>query len=115
MNAVQERINQIVAQVVAEAVAKTFATAQQKPSNVEKSLDIVSAITFSQPVKLKTKEIDYFDSTTKGEKDIVTSEKHVIYKDVYEFKNRINTYKLHYTDEEVKNLISVYLRGDALK
>ena len=115
INAVQERINQTVAQAVAEAVAKAFATAQQKPSDVEKPLDIAPSVTPSQPAKLKAEEIGYFDPTAEGERDIVTSGKHVIYKNVYEFKDRINTYKLHYSDEEVKNLIPACLRGDALK
>ena len=60
-------------------------------------------------IKLKAKEINYFDSTIKDEKDIVIFEKHVIYKNVYEFKNRINIYKLHYSNKKVKNLILIYL------
>ena len=115
IDAVQERINQTVAQTVAEAVTKAFATAQQKPSNIEKSLDIASIVIFSQSTKLKAEEIDYFDPTAEGEGDIVISEKHIIYKNVYDFKDRINTVKLHYSNEEVRNLISVCLRGDALK
>ena len=53
------------------------------------------------------KEINYFDSTIKDERDIIIFEKHVIYKNVYEFKNRVNIYKLHYSNKEVKNLILI--------
>ena len=66
-------------------------------------------------IKLKTKEIDYFDFTAKDKRDIVIFKKHVIYKKVYEFKNRINIYKLYYSNKEVKNLILICLRDDVLK
>ena len=61
------------------------------------------------------KEINYFDSTTKDEKDIIILEKYVIYKNVYNFKNQINIYKLYYSNKKVRNLILIYLRDDVLK
>lgn len=46
---------------------------------------------------------------------MVNTRKHVIYKDVYEFRDRIETCVLQRSDEEVKLLIPACLRGDALK
>ena len=61
------------------------------------------------------KEINYFDFITKDKRDIIILKKHVIYKNVYNFKNRINIYTLHYSDKEVRNLILIYLRDNVLK
>ena len=61
------------------------------------------------------KEINFFDSIAKGERDIIIFKKHVIYKNVYKFKNRINIYILYYSNKEVKNLILIYLRDNVLK
>lgn len=100
---------------MAEMIAAMNNQKQPAETPQEKPVDIAPSAAPSQPAKLKAEEIGYFDPTAEGEGDIVTSGKHVIYKDVYEFKDRINTYKLHYTNEEVKNLIPACLRGDALK
>ena len=48
----------LIQQVVAEAVAKAFATAQQKPS------DIASSVTLNQSSKLMAENIGYFDPTS---------------------------------------------------
>ena len=82
-------------QIIAAAAAKTFATAQQQPS---------------KPI---AESIGYFDSTLSWAP--ATDESHGVYTNVYDFKDRINTCKLHYSDKEVRELISVCLRGDALK
>ena len=55
------------------------------------------------------------NSTVEEESNIVIFKKHIIYKNVYDFKDRINIYKLHYSNKEVKNLILICLRDDVLK
>ena len=42
-----------------------------------------------QPQKIKLEEIEYFDPSADGEGDVITSEKTVVYKNVYDFNNRV--------------------------
>ena len=43
-------------------------------------------------IKLKTKNINYFDLIIEKKEDIINVKKYIIYKDVYEFKKRIDIY-----------------------
>ena len=65
--------------------------------------------------KHKSEDIGFFDPAAEGEGDMVNAGKYVVYKDVYEFKDRIDTLVQHWTEEEVRPLIFGCLRGDALK
>ncbi len=65
--------------------------------------------------RLKSEEIGYFDPTAEDEGDIVSTGKHVVYKDVYEFTERIETCAQQWSDAEVRPLIAGCLRGDAIK
>ncbi len=65
--------------------------------------------------KHKSEDIGFFDPAAEGEGDMVNAGKYVVYKDVYEFKDRIDTLVQHWTEEEVRPLIPGCLRGDALK
>ncbi len=65
--------------------------------------------------RLKSEEIGYFDPTAEGEGDIVSTGKHVVYKDVYEFTELIETCAQQWSDAEVRPLIAGCLRGDAIK
>ena len=42
-----------------------------------------------QPQKMKPEEIRYFDPSADGEGDVVTSGKTVVYKNVYDFNDRV--------------------------
>ena len=42
-----------------------------------------------QPQKMKLEEIRYFDPSADGEGDVVTSGKTVVYKNVYNFNDRV--------------------------
>ena len=42
-----------------------------------------------QPQKMKLEEIGYFDPSADGEGDVVTSGKTVVYKNVYDFNDRV--------------------------
>ena len=50
-----------------------------------------------------------------NKRDIIILKKYIIYKNVYDFKNRINIVKLYYSNKEVKILILIYLRDNVLK
>jgi hypothetical protein len=65
--------------------------------------------------RLTSAEIGYFDPTAEGEGDIVSTGKHVVYKDVYEFTERIETCAQQWSDAEVRPLIAGCLRGDVIK
>ena len=39
--------------------------------------------------KMKPEEIKYFDPSADGEGDVVTSRKTIVYKNVYDFNNRV--------------------------
>ena len=66
----------------------------------------------SPPAKLKAEVIGFFDPATEGEGAIVDTEKHVIYKDVDTFEDRIETCAEQWNDNNVKLLIPVCIRGD---
>ena len=42
-------------------------------------------------IKYKLENINFFDLVVESENDIINVEKYVIYKNIYKFKNRINT------------------------
>ena len=51
----------------------------------------INASTSQSIVKFTAKNIDFFDSAVESEDNLVNIEKYVIYKNIYEFKDRIDT------------------------
>ncbi len=100
-------------QAVAEALRGTKDTKDTKEDLEESSSAGVNVTVRS--TKHKSEDIGFFDPAAEGEGDIVNAGKYVVYKDVYEFKDRIDTLVQHWTEEEVRPLIPGCLRGDALK
>ena len=64
--------------------------------------------------KLKSDEIGYFDPSAEGEVDYVTAGKHIIYRDVFAFTERLDLLTSQYEAEEVRKAIPGCLRGSAL-
>ena len=128
-----ETIERLIQQAVAERVAKAFPIAQQKPSAValataqQKSSAIAPAtaqssavaVTPNQPSKLKAEDIGYFDPTSSWapapSTSATESHDHGVYTDVYDFTDRIQSCSKQWSDNNIRNLILVCLRGDALK
>ncbi|CAF9942979.1 MAG: hypothetical protein ALECFALPRED_010350 [Alectoria fallacina] len=97
---------QLEVKAVDRAVTEAVKVAKRaKKYRGEQDLSDASA----HAAELKAEEIGYSDPTT-GRKD-----GYVIYKDIYRFKNCIETCLTLWSDEEVKKVIRACLRGDALK
>ena len=69
--------------------------------------------------KLKTEDVGFFDPEEQEEDKpfttIVHSGKHVFYKDVYVFVERLQDMAKQYDEKTIENLVSECLRGDALE
>ena len=105
-------VQSVIQRIVDEMVKKNALTPPKGEDTDKKPLVIdPSGLT----AKLKPEDIGYFDPTAEGEGDIVNAGKYVVYKDVYQFKERLETCVAHWKDEEVRKLILAYLRGDTLK
>ena len=68
-----------------------------------------------QPQKMKLEEIRYFDPSADGEGDVVTSGKTVVYKNVYDFNDRVKDIIKQYSRKEIRVVILTTLRGNTLK
>ena len=68
-----------------------------------------------QPQKIKLEEIGYFDPSADDEGDVMTSGKTIVYKNVYDFNNRVKDIIEQYGRKEIRAVILTTLRGDALK
>ena len=65
--------------------------------------------------KLKADDIGYFDPAAEGDSEIVNNGKHVMYRDVFAFVDRIELCVALYSEDQVSKVIHACLRGDALK
>ena len=65
--------------------------------------------------RMKPEEIGYFEPSADGEGDVVTSGKTVVYKNVYDFSDRVKDCIEQFSEQDVKTVVLTTLRGDALK
>ena len=64
---------------------------------------------------MKLEEIRYFDPSADGEGDVMTSGKTIVYKNVYDFNNRVKDIIKQYSRKEIRVVILTTLRDDTLK
>ena len=63
---------------------------------------------------MKFDDIEFFDSTIKGEESLIIVERYIFYKDIYTFTNRLKNIEAIKEENKVREILLTYFRNEAL-